>query len=98
MNDREQIGLYGKLPAYGDFLVRNLDFMSRTVGVLYAVNSGGAFAGVMLAGLVLLPRLGTRAAYAVAIGINLAVGVAMLALSRALPAAALTASAPRFAE
>ncbi len=74
------------LPILTRFLVRRLQLMSRTVGVLYAVNSGGAFVGVMLAGLVLLPSLGVRSGYTVAIVINLVVGLVALGISFAVPA------------
>jgi len=72
------------LPILTRFLVRRLGLMSRTVATLYALNSGGAFVGVMLAGLVLIPVLGTRASYNLAIVVNVVVGVIAVGLSFAL--------------
>lgn len=69
------------LPILVQFLVTQLGVMSRTVGVLYGANSGGAFAGAMLAGLVLLPSIGLQASVHVAVAVNAVVGVVALALS-----------------
>jgi spermidine synthase len=75
------------LPVLTRFLVRRLGLMSRTVATLYALNSGGAFVGVALAGLVLIPSFGARGSYHIAIAVNLVVGLIAVGLSLALPAA-----------
>jgi spermidine synthase len=51
-------------------------------GVLYATNTAGAIAGSLLAGLVLIPRLGIARAFAVAAGINGLVAVLAIAGGR----------------
>jgi len=69
------------LPILTRFVVPHLGVMSRSVGVLYAVNSGGAFAGAMLAGFALLPSVGIQASYQIAAAVNILVGLVALALS-----------------
>ena len=56
--------------------------IGRTAGFLYGANTFGAVAGVVLAGYVLLPALGNRAALCVAVAANLAIGVAAIAFGR----------------
>lgn len=53
------------------------------IGRLYALNTLGATAGCFLAGYLLIPNLGLSMTAAIAIGINLIVGVSSLLLSRA---------------
>ncbi|MFW6066740.1 MAG: fused MFS/spermidine synthase [Myxococcota bacterium] len=65
------------------------------VGALYAVNTFGAVAGVLLAGFLLMPQLGVRTTNAVAVAVNvsLAAGIALLhARTRRAPRAAAAAS------
>jgi spermidine synthase len=68
----------------------------RRSGLLYALNTFGAVAGVVLAGFWLLPRLGFTTTSYLAVGVNVGVGVVAWALSQAprLPAAAVPAAAP----
>ena len=54
--------------------------VSRRVGALYAVNTLGAVCGVLLAGFVLMPRFGMAAANRFAVGMNLALALAIFAL------------------
>lgn len=68
------------LPILVRFLCRGLGVMGRTVGVLYGINSGGAFVGAMLAGLVLLPTWGMAASYRLAVATNVGVGSIAIAL------------------
>ena len=79
------------LPILVQFLTTRLGVLSRRVGALYAVNSGGAFVGCMAAGLVLLPTFGLRFTYQTAVTINVVVGFAAIGLAAAL------ARAERFA-
>jgi len=73
------------LPILTRFLVTRMGVLSRTVGVLYAVNSGGAFVGALLCGLLLLPTLGVERSYLVAILTNGIVGLIAIALSYVVP-------------
>jgi spermidine synthase len=56
---------------------------SGPVGRLYAINTFGAVAGTFLAGFVLLPLLGARRATLAAAGVNVALGIGAVLLSRA---------------
>ncbi len=50
------------------------------VGALYAVNTFGAVAGVILAGFILMPTVGVSATNFVAVGMNIVLAVAIFAL------------------
>jgi spermidine synthase len=63
------------LPVLVQGLVRNDRDISRTVGLLYAVNTFGAVVGVALAGYVLLPEWGNRTVLWAAAGSNVAIGL-----------------------
>ena len=69
------------LPILVRFLTSRLGVLGSTTAALYSVNSGGAFVGCMLAGLLLLPTQGVRISYLVAVAINVVVGIAALAMS-----------------
>lgn len=86
----------GTLPLMSQHLLRRRDRLARGGALLYAVNTAGAAAGALAAGFLLPPLLGFRDAYLVAVGLDLGVGLAALALARqaAEPAAA-PAAAPR---
>lgn len=58
------------------------------LGALYAANTGGAVAGVFLAGFVLLPSLGVRATNRVAALVDLAIFLVVAAFGRRPPAPA----------
>jgi len=83
------------LPILTRFVVPRLGVMSRTVGVLYAVNSGGAFAGAMLAGLVLLPAVGVQSSYRIAAAVNIVVGFIALTLSSVVAESGAAEVSPR---
>lgn len=68
------------LPILVRALVTRFSGLGRVVGILYAVNAGGAFAGAILSGLVWLPRWGSAATFRIAIAINLVVGMLVLVL------------------
>ena len=55
----------------------------RAIGWVYACNTAGAIVGVMLAGLVLMPWLGLKGMLVAGGGLDMALGVGLLALSRA---------------
>lgn len=58
------------------------DGLGGRLGVLYATNTAGAVAGSLLAGLVLIPRLGIHASFLIAAAINLAVAAAAVVAAR----------------
>ena len=64
------------LPILVRFITSNLGDLSRSIGLLYAINSAGAFAGAMLAGFVIVPALGISATSYIAIATNLMVATA----------------------
>ena len=63
------------LPVLAHVLVADEDVAHRT-GVLYAVNTAGAVAGILCAAFVLIPALGLHATIYVGVLINLLVGLA----------------------
>lgn len=74
----------GTLPALSRYLVREGD-TGRQIGLLYAVNTLGAVAGVLLAGFFLLEALGVRGALAVGAAMSGAVGALALWRARGAP-------------
>jgi spermidine synthase len=81
------------LPILVRFITSSLGDLSRSIGLLYAVNSGGAFVGAMLAGFVIVPALGVSGTYYLAIAINGTVGLICFVLaSRMNSAVGTTAS------
>ena len=58
--------------------VRTVGDAGQRLGLLYALNLLGAIAGSMVAGFLLLPRLGSARSLAVAAGLNVAVGVVLI--------------------
>jgi spermidine synthase len=73
----------GTLPILARAIVRASTEVGRGVGLLYFLNTGGAVLGALLAAFVTLPFLGIRGSIAIGVGVNLAVGVAVLLLCRA---------------
>jgi spermidine synthase len=84
----------GTLPVLSQALVTGPADLARRVGLLYAINTFGAVAGVALAGYLLLPALGNRVTIAVAAIANLAVGTLALLYSRRRQAAPISAPEP----
>jgi len=82
------------LPLVAQALVLRPEHVARRTGLLYAFNTAGAAAGALLAGFVLPPTLGVRAALLVAVSLSTAVGLAALALARRTRGAAGWASEP----
>lgn len=76
----------GTLPLMGQHLIRTRDRLGRTGSALYAINTLGGVAGALAAGFVLPIALGFRDAYLLAVGMDLVVGFAALALARRQPA------------
>jgi len=71
----------GTLPAMMRHFVRVESDLGRQAGLLYFANTGGAVAGTLLTGYVLIPALGMARTNIVAVACNLAVGAAILALA-----------------
>lgn len=63
-------------------LFRGTASLGDRVGVLYAINTAGAIAGSLLAGLVLIPRLGISASFAVAASLNVLVAIVGTVMGR----------------
>jgi spermidine synthase len=72
----------GTLPAIGEFLTRRLADFSRTAALIYGINTLGAAVGVAAAAFLLVPALGFRLTYAVAVSFSLAVGAVAWWLAR----------------
>jgi spermidine synthase len=70
------------LPVLGRFLIRNDRRISLGISRLYAANTIGALAGVLLAGFWLLPALGNLATTLVAVGANFFVAGAFWLVAR----------------
>ncbi len=77
------VAMGATLPLVSRAIVAWPGHVGRRVGVAYALNTLGATAGVLLAGFVLPPAMGTRASVYLAVAINVASGVAAMLLSRA---------------
>src|SRR5947208_2765747 len=58
----------------------------RAIGLLYAINTLGAVLGTLVAGFVLIERVGISGSIAVAAALNLAAGVAAVGLGQRLAA------------
>src|SRR5256712_12591095 len=69
------------LPLLSQALAGNSALLGRPVGALYAVNTGGAVVGAVIAGYGLLPALGNRMTLASAVAANLALGLIVLGYS-----------------
>jgi spermidine synthase len=77
-------------PALCSAAISSRDSLDRHLGALYGWNTVGAAFGGLLAGIALIPALGLNAAVAVGVALNLAVGLAALALDRSSEARATT--------
>jgi spermidine synthase len=72
------------LPVLARFFVREEATLGRKIGVLYAVNTGGAVVGTLLAGYWLLPLVGIRTTLHLAVVTNLGIGALVLVFDRHL--------------
>ena len=70
------------LPLITRAIVAGREHLGRRVGTAYALNTIGAMTGVLLAGFVLPPAIGTRNSIYVAVAINVAVGLAAILVAR----------------
>ena len=69
-------------PALCTCLIGTREEVDRHLGMLYGVNTLGAAAGALVAGLFLVPAFGLAASVAVGNALNLLVGISAFALSR----------------
>ncbi len=96
------IAMGGTVPVLTRFFTRALNAARAELALLYAINSLGAAAGVLLAGLWLVPSLGLSASERCAAAINIGLAAAALALGwravmppvEATPVAPTTPAAP----
>ncbi|MFU8892396.1 MAG: hypothetical protein ACNA8L_02100 [Luteolibacter sp.] len=65
----------GTVPAIGQAVIRQPERLGRTGALLYGVNTLGAALGVAVAAFILVPSLGYRATYLLAVLLSAAVGV-----------------------
>ncbi|MEM7202122.1 MAG: fused MFS/spermidine synthase [Planctomycetota bacterium] len=70
------------LPIVAEHVTRRRERVGGSVGLIYAVNTVGAFVGCMVAGMLLIPQLGVATTNVAAVGTNLAVGAIALVLAR----------------
>ena len=82
----------GTLPVLGKLLLRDPEGLGAKAGLLYAVNTVGAVAGVALAGFVLIPGLGLSGATWTAVTVNLAIAATAVIAARFVPYRTRTAS------
>lgn len=75
----------GTLPVLGKLLIRNWGGLGARAGLLYAINTLGAVAGVAAGGFLLLPALGLGGATLVAVAVNAAVAAVAILASRRYP-------------
>ncbi len=72
----------GTLPVLSRLVAGGDDEGRGRIALLYALNTLGAVAGVLLSGFVLLSRFGVEATMTTAVGLNALVGAAALAMGR----------------
>jgi len=70
-------------PCAVQLCTRALASLGRDVGQVYSANTAGTIVGALVAGFALIPWIGPRASILAAAGLNVAVGVAALAVSAA---------------
>jgi len=71
----------GTLPIISRFFVRRRSRLGMEIGNLYAINTVGAMFGCFMAGFVLIRSLGESITVALAVAINITVGLACILLS-----------------
>ncbi|MCK5738936.1 fused MFS/spermidine synthase, partial [bacterium] len=72
----------GTLPIISQYIVRKNDMLGRKIGRLYALNTLGGVAGVVITGYYLIRTFGVNFTLWVAIGINLSIGIFAWLMSR----------------
>ncbi len=74
------------LPILSKWAVQQENTLGVTIGRLYALNTFGAVVGTALSGFFLLPLLGVNKTLAIAVAVNLLVGLSIFLLIRRAPA------------
>lgn len=82
------------LPVLSRYMVRNTATLGRKVGILYALNTGGAVIGCFVAGYVLLGRYGLTSTVWIGAALNFAIALAVWAGRRWAPEDARPVRAP----
>ncbi len=72
----------GALPVLSRLMAGRRERIGLDVGLLYAVNAAGAAVGCLATGFLLLELLGVSRSHALAVGLNLGVGIVALCLHR----------------
>ncbi|HWU40540.1 MAG TPA: fused MFS/spermidine synthase, partial [Candidatus Acidoferrum sp.] len=81
-------------PAVAQIYTRSVEVVGRSVGTAYASNTLGAIVGAFLSGFVFIPVIGVQHSIALAVVLNAAVGVLLVALdARVQPGRRLLAAA-----
>jgi spermidine synthase len=75
-------------------ITESLEEMGRKVGDAYSINTVGSVVGSLAVGFFLIPALGVKGATWIAAAMNVAVGIAMILLSRQSLGKALAATLP----
>jgi spermidine synthase len=68
-------------PCAVQICARALRSLGRDIGQVYSVNTAGTIAGALVAGFLLIPRIGAQASMMAAAAVNGAIGLAVLASS-----------------
>jgi spermidine synthase len=87
-------------PLAASIYAQGIARIGRQIGMLYAANTLGAITGVLTAGLLLIPHLGAERTLLLAVAVNVAAAVLILALTpslRPVPKAALVGASVAFA-
>jgi spermidine synthase len=74
----------GTLPVLSRFLVKKKESLGLNIGVLYSMNTLGAVLGCFMAGFILIASIGIRGTTYIAVGLNLAVALTSILLSRGM--------------
>ncbi len=80
----------GTLPVLMRLFFKEKSETGEVIGLLYALNTAGAVAGVLLAGFWLLPALGVKGLLTFSVFLNLAIGALALSLSAGAESASIS--------
>jgi len=72
-------------PCVAQIASREIQHVGHDVGRVYFINTGGAIAGTMLAGFLLVPTWGLQATLKLAVALNLCLALVLFLASRGIP-------------
>ncbi len=81
------VAMGATFPILAQFVTRSPERIAGSVGAVYGVNTLGACAGAVSAGLLLIPAFGVAMTNWIAVGLNIGVGIIALLAARPLGAA-----------